>query len=131
MIFVRRYILLVNFNCLATKHFITFNYLCFRYYSWIQRILWLLAHPLTVLVAVVLVNTYLMFPMESPKEIFFRGLDASQQAVIYSIVDSMIYGNWLFSVVTSIFIPNWLCFWCISCSNVKPKDVVAEGKKIN
>ncbi|XP_018578205.1 glycosylphosphatidylinositol anchor attachment 1 protein [Anoplophora glabripennis] len=102
-----------------------------RYYSFLQRILWLAVHPLTVLVVVVLVNTYSMFPTESFKEILSRGWDASQQAVIYSIVDSMIYGNWLFSVVTSIFIPNWLCFWCISCSNIKPKNVVSQDKKLN
>lgn len=55
----------------------------YRFYAFLQRILWLLVHPLAVLVMVVLVNTYLMFPTESLKEILSRGLDASQQAVIY------------------------------------------------
>ncbi|KAJ8925394.1 hypothetical protein NQ315_009226 [Exocentrus adspersus] len=102
-----------------------------RYYSVLQRMLWLLAHPLVVLVAVVLANTYMMFPNESFKEKVYRSLDASQQAVIYSIVDSMIYGNWLFSVVTSIFIPNWLCFWCVAFSSTMPKNKVTDEKKRN
>ncbi|KAJ8946439.1 hypothetical protein NQ318_014426 [Aromia moschata] len=103
-----------------------------RYYSFLQRFLWLVVHPLVVLTAVVLVNSYLMFPEEKVKEMLYRGLDATQHAIVYSIVDSMIYGNWLFSLVISIFIPNWLCFWCVAVSAIeKPKNVVTVNKKTN
>ncbi|CAG9813559.1 unnamed protein product [Phaedon cochleariae] len=86
--------------------------------SYFQKVFWLFVHPVAILITVVLVNTYLMFPEESPKEIFHRGWDATHQSVIYSIVDSMIYGNWLYSVMTCIFVPNWLCFWIVAFSYV-------------
>lgn len=88
-------------------------------------------HPVLVLVIIVLINTYILFPDERFKEIFFRGLDATNQAIIYSIVDSIIYGNWLFSVVTCIFIPNWLCFWSIAFTTVEKQNnkIINVAKK--
>ncbi|KAG5900575.1 hypothetical protein JTB14_022880 [Gonioctena quinquepunctata] len=95
--------------------------------SFLQRIFWLLVHPISVLSSVVLVNTYFLFSDEHPKEILTRSWDATQQSVTYSIVDSMIYGNWLYTVVTSIFIPNWLCFWIVTFgSGESAKDTSKE-----
>ncbi|CAH1963460.1 unnamed protein product [Acanthoscelides obtectus] len=62
-----------------------------RIASVLQTLFLLLIHPITVLAAVVLVNTYLMFPKDPQKEILMTAWDATQQAVIYSIADSMIY----------------------------------------
>lgn len=74
-----------------------------------------------------------MFPDEGLKEVFFRGLDASHQAIIFSIVDSIIYGNWLYSVVTCILVPNWVCFWSIAFSSVERErdETVNMEKKRN
>lgn len=69
-----------------------------------------------------------MFQNEETKEILNRGWDATQQAVIYSIADSMIYGNWLFTVITTVFIPNWLCFWVVAMSNIQ-KEEATDGKE--
>ncbi|XP_066253687.1 glycosylphosphatidylinositol anchor attachment 1 protein [Euwallacea similis] len=99
----------------------------------VQKIFWLIVHPASVLFIIVLVNTVLIFNQEPIKELLLRALYATHQAVIYSIVDSMIYGNWLYTVVTSIFVPNWLCFWCVACSAAKTIDgvpaEVSESKK--
>ncbi|XP_030754522.1 glycosylphosphatidylinositol anchor attachment 1 protein [Sitophilus oryzae] len=99
-----------------------------KYYSAIQKLFWLIVHPATILFIVVLVNTKLMFKQEDAKEVLFRAVDATEQSILYSITDSMIYGNWLYTVVTSIFISNWLCFWCVACSSI-PKPVVSSEKK--
>lgn len=101
-----------------------------RLYSFLQKVLWLLVHPLTVLTAVVLVNSYFMFPEEQIKEIIIRGWDATQKSVMYSIVDSMIYGNWLYIIAMYIFLPNWLCFWIVSFSSYKECEV-GKNKKNN
>ncbi|EFA06039.1 glycosylphosphatidylinositol anchor attachment 1 protein [Tribolium castaneum] len=99
-----------------------------RLCSAIKKIVWLLAHPLVVLTATVLVYTFFMFPGEKFEDNFHRGVAATQQAIVFSIVDSMIYGNWLFSVVTSVFISNWLCFWIVAFAKV-PQDI--PKKKID
>ncbi|XP_072387692.1 glycosylphosphatidylinositol anchor attachment 1 protein [Diabrotica undecimpunctata] len=98
-----------------------------RLCSWVQKLLWLLVHPITVLTAVVAVNSYLMFPEEGAKELLNRAWDATQKSILYGIVDSMIYGNWLYTVVTNIFLPNWLCFWIVSFSK-QSSDTNKEKK---
>lgn len=62
-----------------------------------------------------------MFPTDTTKENFFRSLTATKQAFVFGIVDSMIYGNWLFNVVIGIFLPNWVCLWCVSFSRPQIK----------
>lgn len=72
---------------------------------------------------VLTLNVILMFPELTFKEVANRVWQVTENAVVYSITDSMIYGNWLFTVVTCIFIPNWLCLWIVSfgkCKNVTP-----------
>lgn len=72
----------------------------------------------------------MMFKQEEAKEIIIRAADALQQAVLYSIADSMIYGNWLYNVVSTVLVSNWLCFWCITCSNIpKLEGRVTSDKK--
>lgn len=61
-----------------------------------------------------------------------RGVDATSQAVVYSIVDSMVYGNWMYTLVTTILIPTWLCFWCVSfssCKKPQPAKIYASEKQ--
>jgi glycosylphosphatidylinositol transamidase len=74
-----------------------------RLCSALKKLVWLVAHPLAVLAATVFRCTYLMCPGEKFDDNFQRGLAATQQAIVFSIVDSMIYGNWIFSIVISIF----------------------------
>lgn len=57
-----------------------------------------------------------MFPGETQKESFFRGFAATKQALVFGVVDSMIYGNWMYNVVTTIFLPNWVCLWYVAFS---------------
>ncbi|KAL3272393.1 hypothetical protein HHI36_013870 [Cryptolaemus montrouzieri] len=90
--------------------------------STVQRIFWLLVHPCLVLTLVVLINTSFLFSNETFQEIFYRGINATQQALVYGIVDSMIYGNWLFNIVTAIFLPNWLCFWILTFSPTQDSE---------
>lgn len=91
---------------------------------------WFLVHPGIVLFLVVFVNTCIMFPQDAPIELVLKALNATKQAVVYSVVDWMIYGNWLYAVVTIIFIPNWLCFWCIAVNRPVIKGV-CQVKKNN
>jgi len=105
-----------------------------RMCSIVQKLLWLAAHPLVVLTVTVIVYTFVSFLGEPFKENLNRGFAATQQAVVFSIVDSMIYSNWLYNVITCILVPNWLCFWCVTFGSGKPKtdgEVTLEEKKNN
>lgn len=98
-------------------------------YGLLQKVLWLLVHPLVVLFGVVLVGTWTMFSQDSAKDVLYRSISAYQDAVLFSIVDSMIYGNWLYSVVGAIFVPNWLCFWVVAFSKDADASLSAKSKK--
>lgn len=57
-----------------------------------------------------------------------RIFQVSEKAVIYSITDLMIYGNWLYTVVISIFLPNWFCFWTVTFTGKKIEDIKEKKK---
>lgn len=87
-----------------------------RFYSVAQKLFWLLLHPLIVVIVVVVINSKIVFPDQGIEDVLKRGIKATQQALVFSIIDSMIYGNWLFNIATALFIPNWLCFWVLTFS---------------
>lgn len=35
------------------------------------------------------------------------------KALVFAVVDSYIYANWLFPVATAILLPNWILFWIV------------------
>ncbi|GLV39733.1 Glycosylphosphatidylinositol anchor attachment 1 [Carabus blaptoides fortunei] len=103
-----------------------------RIRSFVQRLLWLVLHPLVVMTTVVMVYTYTMFPNETAVALFQRGLGASQQALMFSIVDSLIYGNWLYKVATGIFLSNWLCLWLVLFpNNVSTNNSTSVKQKLH
>ncbi|ERL95801.1 glycosylphosphatidylinositol anchor attachment 1 protein-like [Dendroctonus ponderosae] len=98
-------------------------------YGLLQKTLWLLVHPLVVLLGMVFIITCTMFSQDRAKDIVFRTIFAYRDAVLFSIVDSMIYGNWLYSVIGAIFIPNWLCFWVVAFGNSADISSPSKSKK--
>nr|CAD7409169.1 unnamed protein product [Timema poppensis] len=96
-----------------------------RFLSLFQKLLWLLLHPLLLLTIVVSIFTLITFPELPWDEVLDRSLGATKQALVFAIIDSSVYGNWVFSVATAILTPNWLIFWLVlnskplSCRRVK------------
>ena len=62
--------------------------------------------------------TYMYFFSDSLPSILFRGYRATKQAFVFSIMDSMIYGNWLYDVTVFTMFPIWFIFWNILCFNI-------------
>ncbi|XP_069676493.1 glycosylphosphatidylinositol anchor attachment 1 protein [Periplaneta americana] len=89
----------------------------------LQKLFWLLLHPLTLLTIVVMCNTALMFSEEPPAEILERGISATRHALVYAVVDSYIYANWVFPVTTAILLPNWLLFWVVLHSSPHQEEM--------
>ncbi|XP_052860746.1 glycosylphosphatidylinositol anchor attachment 1 protein [Anopheles cruzii] len=86
----------------------------------------LLLHPMTVLYLVLLGLTWSLFPELALKPVLGKALVATMDALTYSIVDSMIYGNWLFDLVSLIFIPCWILLWVL----LFPKTDTKGGTKL-
>ncbi|KPJ00765.1 Glycosylphosphatidylinositol anchor attachment 1 protein [Papilio xuthus] len=84
-----------------------------------KRIMCLLLHPLCFLSLAMISYSHVLFPEEGLGTMISRGKDAAMQAVMFSIVDSMIYGNWLYNVGTCILFPTWIIFWQILCNKVE------------
>lgn len=51
---------------------------------------------------------------EDLPQIFQRSLYAYQRAVVHSIFDSYIFGNWLFAVASTVLFPSWLMLWTVA-----------------
>lgn len=100
-----------------------------RAYSVIQKLLWFIAHPFVTLTLLVTIYTIFNFPNESFGENVLRGISATQQAVVFAIVDFMIYSNWLYGVITCVMVPNWICFWCVLFSTAKTDAYITIEKK--
>ncbi|GFG36725.1 hypothetical protein Cfor_00879 [Coptotermes formosanus] len=88
----------------------------------LQKAFWLLLHPLCLLSLVVMTYTALTFPDEPVSELLERGFTATRQALVYAVVDSYVYANWVFPVATAILLPIWLQFWVVLHSSPHQKE---------
>ncbi|KAI5641223.1 gaa1-like, GPI transamidase component domain-containing protein [Phthorimaea operculella] len=78
-----------------------------------KRIICILLHPLCIVTLSTILYSKHLVPEESISMTFVRGRDAAIQAIMFSIVDSLIYGNWLFNVMATVVFPTWIIFWQI------------------
>ncbi|KYN22789.1 PREDICTED: glycosylphosphatidylinositol anchor attachment 1 protein [Trachymyrmex cornetzi] len=83
-----------------------------------QYIVWIMLHPFISSAIVVMGYTYLNFPTDPIPSLFLRSYRANKQALVFSIVDSMIYGNWFYNVATAVMLPMWMLFWNVMHSSI-------------
>nr|XP_022912699.1 glycosylphosphatidylinositol anchor attachment 1 protein [Onthophagus taurus] len=96
-----------------------------KYFRWTQKCLWFMLHPFVLVNIIVTAYTFLMFPGDDFKENLTRAFAAIQHAMVYSIVDCIIYGNWLFSVICVTIVPTWFMFWHLSFFRPTKEDVLS------
>ncbi|XP_014488374.1 PREDICTED: glycosylphosphatidylinositol anchor attachment 1 protein isoform X2 [Dinoponera quadriceps] len=77
---------------------------------------WIVLHPFVASAIVVLGYTYFNFT-DPIVPLLLRGYRANKQALVFSIVDSMIYNNWFFNVTVAVMLPIWLLFWNVMRSS--------------
>ncbi|KAG7188931.1 hypothetical protein KM043_008532 [Ampulex compressa] len=77
-------------------------------------VLWAALHPLMLSMLVVLGYTCVNFPSDSFWPLLFRAYRATKQAFVFGIMDSMIYGNWLYNVTVAIMLP--ICLERAACT---------------
>lgn len=87
----------------------------FRYSLYIA---WIMLHPFVLPLIIIVGYTYLNFPNDPFQSVLIRGYRANQQALVFSIVDSMVYGNWFYNITTAVMLPMWLLFWNVLRSSI-------------
>jgi len=108
--------LILIFSCLKFACLkLTFHFYRFRC---CQYIMWIMLHPFISSAIVVMGYTYLNFPTDPISSLFLRSYRANKQALVFSIVDSMIYGNWFYNVATAVMLPMWMLFWNVMHSSI-------------
>ena len=70
-----------------------------------------LCNPLVLTFLAAALDTAITFPGVSPLTLLYRSAQAWQNGVMFSIVDSYIYGNMLYTILTVWILPIWLLFY--------------------
>lgn len=83
---------------------------------------WILLHPFVASSLIIFVYTYVNFSTELLPSLIARWFRAVKQAYTFSIMDSVIYGNWFYNVTMVVALPIWLLFWNILCSETIAKS---------
>ncbi|XP_065078312.1 glycosylphosphatidylinositol anchor attachment 1 protein [Ochlerotatus camptorhynchus] len=76
-----------------------------------SRMLCLVIHPLGVVYLVLFGVTCNLFPELAVRDQMKKAITGTMDGITYSVVDSMIYGNWLFDLVALVFVPSWTLLW--------------------
>lgn len=99
-----------------------------------SRMLCVALNPLAMTYAAVLAVTVYSFPELSVWAWADRALTATAEAITFAVVDSMIYGNWVFNVVVQLLLPIWMCLWTITFDSadtqIKTAPAATSGKSI-
>uniref|UniRef100_A0A182RL25 GPI-anchor transamidase component GPAA1 n=1 Tax=Anopheles funestus TaxID=62324 RepID=A0A182RL25_ANOFN len=88
----------------------------------VSRLCCVVINPLVVLYCVLIGLTWHLFPELSFKPLLYKAHKATTDALTYSVVDSMIYGNWLFDMVALIFVPCWILLWVFLFPKTEPRN---------
>ncbi|XP_052889152.1 glycosylphosphatidylinositol anchor attachment 1 protein [Anopheles moucheti] len=87
-----------------------------------SRLCCVLINPFVVLYCVLIGLTWYLFPELAFKPLLTKAHTATMDALTYSVVDSMIYGNWLFDLVALIFVPCWILLWVLLFPKTEQKN---------
>ncbi|XP_075154344.1 glycosylphosphatidylinositol anchor attachment 1 [Haematobia irritans] len=86
-------------------------------------------NPLVFVYSLVCTLTLFQFPELTIKEIAFRAWTAVMESITFSLTDNLIYNNWLCTIVTSVLLPLWCCFWTITTSKGIPPKTTNDAIK--
>ncbi|KAH8261744.1 hypothetical protein KR044_009680, partial [Drosophila immigrans] len=74
----------------------------------------LLLNPLVIIYIIVLIMSFYQFPELTALELLPRAVSAAMDAATFALIDSVIYGNWLYFVVCTVFLPLWIISWTLA-----------------
>ncbi|KAH8289829.1 hypothetical protein KR054_011568 [Drosophila jambulina] len=80
------------------------------------RLLTLILNPMMIVYVIVLVMTFYQFPELPLQKIMLRAATAAMDASAYGLIDSVLYGNFLYFVISTILLPLWIISWTLALS---------------
>eukprot|EP00092_Neocalanus_flemingeri_P071307 GFUD01087632.1.p1 GENE.GFUD01087632.1~~GFUD01087632.1.p1 ORF type:complete len:650 (-),score=226.04 GFUD01087632.1:40-1989(-) len=86
----------------------------------------ILCNPLVLSGILTVIDTYRTFPGISWDVVLLRAMQAWQSAVMFSVVDSYIYGNVLYSMATVFLLPLWIVLYLIVFSEEEPSSEIVD-----
>jgi hypothetical protein len=89
----------------------------------------LLCHPLILAGIACTLDTIKTFPTVGIEKLTIRTMEAWQRSVMFSIVDSYIYGNVLYDLGTVLVLPCWLVLYLLCFATTEPTQDPAKVKK--
>ncbi|XP_043277849.1 glycosylphosphatidylinositol anchor attachment 1 protein isoform X2 [Venturia canescens] len=84
---------------------------------WLLYTTWTLLHPFVLTSLIVMFYTYGYYSEEKFMAILGRGLEATKSSMVFGVIDSMIYGNWLYNVTAVVLLPIWLLLSSVISNN--------------
>ncbi|EDW06772.1 glycosylphosphatidylinositol anchor attachment 1 protein [Drosophila mojavensis] len=94
--------------------------------------LWaLLLNPMVVIYTVVLVLTFYEFPELTFQQLLLRAVTAVMDAVTFALIDSVIYGNWLYFAACTVFFPLWIICWTLALAKQSDNEISQAKLKTN
>ncbi|KAH8416600.1 hypothetical protein KR222_010613 [Zaprionus bogoriensis] len=88
----------------------------------------LLLNPLVVVYVIVLIMSFYQFPELTLQQLLLRAATAAMDAATFALVDSVIYGNWLYFAICTIFLPQWIICWTLAVA--KRRDSALPQAKL-
>ncbi|KAH8420116.1 hypothetical protein KR009_005955 [Drosophila setifemur] len=80
------------------------------------RLVTLILNPMMIVYVIVLGMTFYQFPELPMQKILLRAATAAMDASAYGLIDSVIYGNFLYFIVSTVFLPMWIMCWTLALS---------------
>ena len=77
---------------------------------------------------VCLFDTAVTFSNKSYVQMIPLSLDATKRAIMYSVTDGYIYGNFNFNVCCALLIPCWTLLWMVVNARASPAATVVVAK---
>lgn len=123
----------IKYILLKKQFLVNFKILLFtfRIKRIVRAFVLLLVHPLVLLLLFVSFDTYLNFKDMEVDVLVKKSISATKRALMYSVVDAHVYGNWVFSLGALCLMPIWLILWFIvwhPVNNSKLKTDVKSKK---
>ncbi|XP_018796614.1 PREDICTED: glycosylphosphatidylinositol anchor attachment 1 protein [Bactrocera latifrons] len=95
----------------------------------LTRIYTFVLNPMIVIYLLVLWLILFEFPELALKDMAVRAISASLDAITYGLMDSIIYGNWLYTAIAAIYFPLWILYWTLALG--RKSYAVTLDKKLN
>uniref|UniRef100_A0A1A9WAP1 Uncharacterized protein n=1 Tax=Glossina brevipalpis TaxID=37001 RepID=A0A1A9WAP1_9MUSC len=88
----------------------------------------LILNPLVLVYMIVLILTVGEFAELTTSEIIIKSVIATMDGITYSLMDNLIYGNWLYTVATFVLLPLWCGIWTLAL-RVRVSDRTFDAQK--